>query len=92
MTAVTSYVNGGAFVLNILVNLVLIPRFGIVGAATASLISYTVSSVVFTAIAARLAHVRVIDFWLPRLSDLRFTVATSATLARRVLGGVAARI
>ena len=92
MTAVTSYVNGGAFVLNILVNLVLIPRFGIVGAATASLISYTVSSVVFTAIAARLAHVRVIDFWLPRLSDLRFTVTTSATLARRVLGGVAARI
>jgi O-antigen/teichoic acid export membrane protein len=92
MTAVSSYVNSGAFVLNILVNLVLIPRFGILGAAAASLISYTASSVVFTAIAARLAHVRVIDFWLPRRSDLRFTVTTSATLVRRVLGGVAARI
>jgi len=89
MTAVASYVNIGAFLLNIVVNLVLIPRFGIVGAAAASLISYTFSSVVFTCIAARLAHARVIDFWLPSVSDLRFTVATSVTLARRILASVA---
>lgn len=86
MPAVTSYVNIFAFVLNIIANLILIPRFGIVGASTASLVSYSVSSVVFTTIAARLANTRVLDFWVPRSSDLRFIVTMTIGLVRRVLG------
>lgn len=82
--AVTSYVNVFAFVLNIIANLVLIPRFGIVGASAASLASYSMSSLVFTAIAARLTLTPMAHFWLPRLSDIRFTVSTSVGLLRRV--------
>ena len=90
MTGTTSIVNVGAFVLNIAVNIVLVPRYGIVGAAAASLISYSVSSFVFTAIASRLSGARVLDFWLPRPSDVRFVISTSLGLARRILGTVGA--
>jgi O-antigen/teichoic acid export membrane protein len=83
MPAITSYVNIFAFVLNIVANLILIPRYGIVGASAASLISYTTSSVLFTTVAARLANARVLDFWVPRPSDLRFIVATTIGLVRR---------
>jgi O-antigen/teichoic acid export membrane protein len=91
MPAITSYVNIFAFIINIVANLILIPRFGIVGASAASLISYTLSSVIFTTIAARLANARVLDFWIPRPSDIRFITATTIGLVRRVrraaLGG-----
>lgn len=81
---VTSYVNIVAFVLNAIANLVLIPRFGIIGASAASLISYTASSIALTAIAARLTGMPILDFWIPRLSDLRYVVSTSAGLLRRL--------
>jgi O-antigen/teichoic acid export membrane protein len=87
MPAITSYVNIFAFIINIIGNLILIPLFGIVGAAAASLISYTISSLVFTTIAARLADARVLDFWIPRLSDIRFIIAVTIGLIRRVLRG-----
>ena len=86
MTGTNSIVNVGAFVLNIAANIVLIPLYGIVGAAAASLISYSVSSIVFTAIAARLSHANILDFWIPRPSDVRYVVGTSLGLARRVVG------
>ncbi len=85
MPAITSYVNIFAFAINIIANLILIPRFGIVGASAASLISYTISSIVFTTIAARLADARVLDFWIPRTSDIRFIVAMSISLMRRFI-------
>lgn len=85
LPAVTSYVNVFAFVINIIANVVLIPRYGIVGASAASLVSYSVSSVVFTAIAARMASARILDFWVPRSSDLRLTVNMTVSLVRRVL-------
>ena len=85
MPAITSYINIFAFVINIIANLILIPRFGIVGASAASLISYTVSSIVFTTVAARLADARVLDFWIPRMSDIRFIVAVTIGLVRRVI-------
>ncbi len=84
-TAIASIVNVGAFAANLLANLLLIPRFGILGASAASLISYSVSSAAFTLVAARLAKVRAVDFWLPRWDDVRLTIATSITLARRIL-------
>jgi O-antigen/teichoic acid export membrane protein len=84
-TGLTSALSIAAFVLNIAVNLVLIPRFGILGAATASLISYTASSLAYTVIASRLAGARWIDFWIPRPSDIRFAVGTITTLLTRLL-------
>jgi O-antigen/teichoic acid export membrane protein len=84
-TGLTSSVHLGAFILNVAVNLVLIPRFGILGASAASLISYSVSSIAFSAIAARLANARVLDFWIPRRSDIRFVQGTAAALGRRAL-------
>jgi len=90
MTGTTSIVNVGAFILNIAVNIVLIPRYGIVGASAASLISYSTSSVVFTMIAARLSHTNVLDFWVPRVSDFRYVIGTSLGLARRILGAAGA--
>jgi O-antigen/teichoic acid export membrane protein len=79
----TSNVNIAAFVLNVAANLILIPRFGIVGASAASLVSYTASSIALTAIAARLTGVPMLDFWAPRLSDIRFVLSTSLGLLRR---------
>ena len=55
-TAISSYINIFAFVFNVIVNLILIPRFGIAGASAASLVSYTVSAVLFTIVAARFAR------------------------------------
>jgi len=81
----TSTVSVSAFVLNVVLNLFLIPRAGIVGAATASLISYTFSSVVYAILAGRVAGVSPLAFWIPRSDDVRFTVGSSMALARRVL-------
>jgi O-antigen/teichoic acid export membrane protein len=83
-TGVTSVINIGAFALNIVLNLVLIPPLGIVGASAASLVSYTASSVAYSIVAARLAGVRATAFWVVRPSDVRFAVATSLGLARRI--------
>ena len=88
-TGLTSSVAISSFVLNIVLNLILIPRFGILGAATASLISYSASSITYTIIASRLAHASVLDFWIPRWGDVRFTVGTIVTFGRRLLRKVA---
>jgi O-antigen/teichoic acid export membrane protein len=84
-TSWTSFVNVSALALNIAVNLALIPAFGILGAATASLISYAYSAVAFSVMASRLGAVTLRTLWIPRTSDVRFTVATSASMARRLL-------
>jgi len=90
MPAITSYINIFAFVLNIALNLILIPMYGIVGASASSMVSYTVSSLVFTMIAARLANARVRDFWIPRASDVRFLLDMTVAIVRRARGGTPA--
>ena len=90
MPAITSYINIFAFVLNIALNLILIPMYGIVGASASSMVSYTVSSLVFTMIAARLANARVRDFWIPRASDVRFLFDMTVAIVRRARGGTPA--
>jgi O-antigen/teichoic acid export membrane protein len=91
-TGLTSSVAVSAFVLNIALNLVLIPRFGILGAAASSMISYSASSLAFTVVAARLAHAGVLDFWIPRWGDVRFTVGTIVAFGRRLLRTVAGSV
>jgi O-antigen/teichoic acid export membrane protein len=85
----TSVVNVGALVLNIVANLILIPLFGIVGAAAASLISYGLSAIAFTAMATRLSGTSWLAFWVPRRSDLSFTIGTVVSMGRRLMGRAA---
>jgi O-antigen/teichoic acid export membrane protein len=82
-TGLTSTVNACAFGLNVVANLLLIPRFGIVGAAAASLLSYSASSLAFTFISSRLARAPGLDFWMPRVADLRLAVGSVVALAQR---------
>jgi len=81
----TSYVKVGSLIVNLVANLILIPRYGIVGAALASLISYTGSAIAISILAARLSRRSVASFWIPRVSDIRFTVATAMEMGVRVL-------
>lgn len=81
---VNSYISVGSFAVNIIANLILIPLFGIVGAAAASLLSYSFSALLLTAIASRFAGTSVAEFWIVRVSDLRFTIATSVGILRRL--------
>lgn len=80
---VTSTISVVSLVVNIVANLILIPRFGIVGAAGASLVSYSLTSLALSVVAARMAQVRLIDFWIPRMSDVRYLVEASANILRR---------
>ena len=89
MTGTTSAVHVTAFVFNVLVNVLLIPRYGIVGAAASSLISYAASSVMFSWIAARLAGRNVLEFWIPRASDVRYAMTQAVTLGQRTIHAVA---
>jgi O-antigen/teichoic acid export membrane protein len=84
MPGATSAIYVTAFVVNVAVNLVLIPRFGIVGASAASLVSYSTAALLATLVAARLAGASVLDFWLPTKSDFHLAVASLRALWRRV--------
>lgn len=75
-----------ALAVNIAANVVLIPRFGIVGAAAASLVSYTLSSVVLTVMAARFSGTPVRRFWIPGPSDARLVLTTGLGLLRTLVG------
>jgi O-antigen/teichoic acid export membrane protein len=77
-----------ALLVNMVANLVLIPRFGILGAASASLISYSLSSVLLTAVAARISGTPMRRFWIPGPDDVRYVAATSAGLVRRIRNGI----
>jgi O-antigen/teichoic acid export membrane protein len=63
--------SGSALVVNVIANLLLIPLFGILGAALASLISYSVNAGMLLSIAARLSRRGPFDFLLPTGAELR---------------------
>ena len=54
-------------------------------------LSYTLSSLVLTSVAARFSRTPLHRFWIPSLGDVRFVAATSASLARRVYQGALGR-
>lgn len=64
-------------------DVVLIPRFGIVGAALASTLAYTVQTLVLLRIYTRLEQVRWRDLLVPGRDDLRFYRRLVAPGARR---------
>lgn len=78
----TTWVACGSLVVTVALNLLLIPRIGIVGAAAASTASYAVSSLVTTALVLRLNRgTPVGPFFLPQPDD----VQRAAALARGAL-------
>lgn len=87
---INSSVAIAAFAVNVVMNLLLIPPFGIVGASAASLVSYSFNAFLITAIAARVTGASVISFWIPRPADVRFTLAATAGLLGRVRGRLSA--
>jgi O-antigen/teichoic acid export membrane protein len=81
---VNSALSIAALVLNVALNLVLIPQLGIVGAALASLISYSFNAIALTLYSSRAASTSLASFWVVRPRDVRFTVVTSLSLLGRV--------
>jgi O-antigen/teichoic acid export membrane protein len=71
--AMPQLVGGAAVVglsVNVVFNIVLIPEFGILGAAASSTVSYTVHMVVLLVIATRLAGRPAASFLVPRRMDI----------------------
>lgn len=81
---VSSTVSIAVLVINIVANLLLIPRIGIIGAAAASMISYSSSSLLLTVIAARISHTPITSFWIPRKSDGAYVVWIMTGMIRRL--------
>ena len=79
--AITS---SGALVVNVLANIALIPRFGIVGSSVASLISYTAHASILVAISSRLSGRPVHAFVVPRGSEWRRLTTGLDELVSRV--------
>jgi O-antigen/teichoic acid export membrane protein len=91
----TSYVNGrghpglvaigtvASLILNVALNLVFIPRFGIVGASLSSLISYTFQAVVAVAFASRLSGRSPLSLFVPGTAEVRLLVETMRRLTGR---------
>jgi O-antigen/teichoic acid export membrane protein len=72
------YISLGALFVNIIANLILIPKLGVNGAALASSISYSFLTVTVIFVYSRLLHVRVGELLLPSSDDVR--------IIRRLLG------
>jgi O-antigen/teichoic acid export membrane protein len=92
----TSYVNGrghpglvaigtvASLVLNVALNLVFIPRFGIVGASLSSLISYTFQAGMAVTFASRLSGQSALSLFVPGTGEIRLLVETGRRLTGRL--------
>jgi O-antigen/teichoic acid export membrane protein len=72
---------------NIAANLVLVPRFGINGAAAASSLSYCLTAVVILAVFVRVSGRSPAETLLLRRSDIAAAWAVAGSFARRATGG-----
>lgn len=68
----TSYAVGGGLIMNVVLNLILIPRYGIVGSAWASSISYTTTFLIFLSIYSKISEHSIKDILSIRAQDFRF--------------------
>jgi len=78
-----------AVCVNIAANLMLIPIFGIVGAALASLISYSVSAAILLVVACRLSNHHFWELLVPGVEEAKVLVAgvlRGLARARRMMG------
>lgn len=79
-----SAISIAALVLNVVLNLMLIPLFGITGAAAASLASYGFTALALTVYSSRTSGSSFASFWVPRPTDVRFTIQTGMGLLSRI--------
>jgi O-antigen/teichoic acid export membrane protein len=98
----TSYISGrgrpgpvsvGAaitLVLNLVANVLLIPRFGIVGAASASLISYSVMSAMMVVVACRISGLSPFALIVPRKGEFQMLRTVALIVIARVKSRVGA--
>ena len=85
-----SVVTSVALVLNVALNLVLIPRFGIVGASFSSLISYSAHAAMTLFIASRLSGHSMLSLVVPGRAEVGLLIAGLQRLAGRVRRGAGA--
>jgi O-antigen/teichoic acid export membrane protein len=66
------YISSASFALNIILNVLWIPRFGIIGASLATSISYTFAFLLITAVYSKVSGNRLWNIIIPRNSDFYF--------------------
>ena len=84
-TTFVSFMATTSFILNVVMNFVLIPPFGIVGAAAASLISYTFGAALAVAFSSRLSGSPVLSFLIPTRADVSDALTMGTTMLSRVI-------
>ncbi|MBL1219831.1 oligosaccharide flippase family protein [Chryseobacterium sp. L7] len=68
---VNIYLNGLALLITVVVNFVLIPHFGLKGAAMASSISFSCVFISSLIIYCKMTHTRILDYIVPNISDFK---------------------
>jgi Na+-driven multidrug efflux pump len=66
------YTFGPALLINFVLNLFLIPRYGGIGAAWATNVSYAVGSIIFVVLYSRFVRMSVVEIFTYRKSDFYF--------------------
>jgi len=79
-----SVANVVALVINVVLNLILIPRLGIVGASLASLGSYTALAAMTLLIASRLSRQGPLSLFIPGRAEVELLVSGLVRLGRRL--------
>ena len=67
---INTILSGFAVIINLLANILLIPSYGIKGAAWASTISYIINTFLKVGVYSHIAHVSLASIFIPRYSDL----------------------
>ena len=88
----TVVASSAALFANVVANVVLIPAWGITGAASASLISYSLNAGLMLRAASRMSGVAVRHFVVPERADMTRFVALLKTVLRRGMAWRAARV
>jgi Na+-driven multidrug efflux pump len=70
--------------INITLNLIFIPMFGIVGASLASLISYTCQAGMVIVLASHVSGQPALSLFVPGAEEVRLVIETARRVVRRV--------
>jgi len=68
---INSYIGGGAVVLNVILNIIWIPTFGIIGSAWATVVSYSVNLLIRMTVYSKISGNRIRDIIFIKKSDFR---------------------
>jgi len=68
---INTYISAGSVILNIILNIFLIPKFGIIGAAWATTISYTILNLITVVVYVKISGNKIRDVLFLKKSDLK---------------------